>query len=60
MPRLPTAILATGLMGLAFLSTTCGFILDSVARGRKEAKRMAYLAIPAIGAVPAIAADRSP
>jgi hypothetical protein len=53
-PRLPTAVLATGLMGLAFLSTTCGFILDSVARGRKEAKRMAYLAIPVLGA------DRSP
>ena len=50
-PRLPTAILSTGLMGLAFLSTTCGMILDSVARGRKEAKRMAYLAIPAIGAL---------
>ncbi len=49
-PRLPTAVLATALMGLAFLSSTCGFILDSVARGRKEAKRMAYLAIPAIGA----------
>jgi glycosyltransferase involved in cell wall biosynthesis len=48
-PRLPTAILSTGLMGLAFLSTTCGMILDSVARGRKEAKRVAYLAIPAIG-----------
>ncbi len=45
-PRLPTAILATALMGLAFLSTTCGFVLDSVARGRKEAKRMAYLAVP--------------
>ena len=52
-PRLPTAVLATALMGLAFLSTTCGFILDSVARGRKEAKRMAYLAIPAIGATDA-------
>ena len=49
-PRLPTAMLATALIGLAFLSSTCGFILDSVARGRKEAKRMAYLAIPAVGA----------
>ena len=49
-PRLPSAVLATGLMGLAFLSTTCGFILDSVARGRKEAKRVAYLAVPAIDA----------
>ena len=55
-PRLPTAVLATALMGLAFLSSTCGFILDSVARGRKEAKRMAYLAVPAITAP----AERSP
>ena len=55
-PRLPTAVLATALMGLAFLSCTCGFILDSVARGRKEAKRMAYLAVPSpasgLGATP--------
>ena len=50
-PRLPSAVLATALAGLAFLSTTCAFILDSVARGRKEAKRMAYLAIPAVGAL---------
>ena len=49
-PRLPTAVLATALVGLAALSTTCGLILDSVARGRKEQKRMAYLSIPAIGA----------
>jgi glycosyltransferase involved in cell wall biosynthesis len=55
-PRLPTAVLSAALMGLAFLSTTCGLILDSVARGRKEAKRMAYLAIPAIGAPAAGAA----
>ena len=46
-PRLPTAVLATGLMLLAAVSTTCGLILDSVARGRKEIKRLAYLAIPA-------------
>ncbi len=45
--RFPTAILVTGLMLLAALSTTCGLILDSVARGRKEIKRLAYLAIPA-------------
>ena len=43
-PRLPTAVLATGLMLLASLSIACGLILDSVARGRREAKRMAYLA----------------
>lgn len=43
-PRLPTAVLATGLMLMASLSIACGMILDSVARGRREAKRMAYLA----------------
>jgi glycosyltransferase involved in cell wall biosynthesis len=43
-PRLPTALLATGLLLLASLSFACGMILDSVARGRREAKRMAYLA----------------
>ena len=41
--RLPTAVLATGLMLLAFIALACGLILDSVARGRREAKRMAYL-----------------
>jgi hypothetical protein len=45
-PRLPTAVLSTGLVLLAFLSLNCGLILDSVARGRKEAKRLAYLSIP--------------
>lgn len=45
-PRFPTAILAASLMLLAFLSLTCGLILDSVARGRREAKRMVYLAYP--------------
>jgi glycosyltransferase involved in cell wall biosynthesis len=43
-PRLPTAVLATGLMLMASLSMACGMILDSVARGRREAKRLAYLA----------------
>jgi hypothetical protein len=43
-PRLPTAVLATGLMLVAALSLACGMILDSVARGRREAKRLAYLA----------------
>ena len=45
-PRLPTAVLATGLMLLGFLSLGCGLVLDSVSRGRKEMKRLAYLAIP--------------
>ena len=44
-PRLPTAVLATGLMLLSSLSVVCGMILDSVARGRREAKRLAYLAL---------------
>jgi glycosyltransferase involved in cell wall biosynthesis len=42
-PRLPTAVLATGLVILGFLSLACGLILDSVARGRRELKRLAYL-----------------
>jgi glycosyltransferase involved in cell wall biosynthesis len=45
-PRLPTAVLAMGVMLLAFFSLACGLILDTVTRGRMEAKRMAYLAIP--------------
>jgi hypothetical protein len=42
--RLPTAVLATGLMILAFLSLACGLILDTVTRGRRELKRLLYLA----------------
>jgi glycosyltransferase involved in cell wall biosynthesis len=45
-PRFPTAILATGVMILAFLSFSSGLILETVTRGRKELKRLAYLAIP--------------
>jgi glycosyltransferase involved in cell wall biosynthesis len=47
-PRLPTAVLSTGLVLLSFLSFVCGLILDSVARERKEIKRLAYLSIPAL------------
>jgi hypothetical protein len=42
-PRVPTAILSTGLMIVAFLSLTCGLVLDTVTRGRREMKRFAYL-----------------
>jgi hypothetical protein len=45
-PRLPTAMLSFGLVVLSFLSLACGLILDTVTRGRKEAKRIAYLAVP--------------
>jgi glycosyltransferase involved in cell wall biosynthesis len=44
-PRLPTAVLATGLMLLAFISMAAGLTLDTVTRGRWDQKRMAYLAI---------------
>jgi len=43
-PRIPTAILCTGLVLLAFLNGFCGLILDTVTRGRREMKRLAYLA----------------
>jgi glycosyltransferase involved in cell wall biosynthesis len=43
-PRLPTAVLSTGPMVLAFLSIACGVILDTVTRGRRELKLLAYLA----------------
>ncbi len=49
-PRFPTAILATGLMILASLSFFAGLILDTVVRGRREVRRLAYLAHPAPGA----------
>jgi glycosyltransferase involved in cell wall biosynthesis len=44
-PRFPTAILATGMMLLAFVNLACGLILDTVTRGRQELKRLQYLAI---------------
>jgi len=44
-PRLPTAVLATGLMLLGFLCLACGLILDTVTRGRKELKRLQYLSV---------------
>jgi len=49
-PRLPTAILATGLIMLAGLSFVTGLILDTVTRGRREIRRLAYLSIRAPGA----------
>jgi glycosyltransferase involved in cell wall biosynthesis len=45
-PRLPTAVLSTGLMLLSFLSFACGLILSTVTRGRTEAKRLQYLSLP--------------
>jgi glycosyltransferase involved in cell wall biosynthesis len=48
-PRLPTAIMATGLIILAALCFFAGLILDTVVRGRREVRRLAYLAHPAPG-----------
>jgi glycosyltransferase involved in cell wall biosynthesis len=48
-PRLPTAILSMGLMVLACLSIAVGLVLDTVTRGRREMKLLAYLAQRAPG-----------
>jgi glycosyltransferase involved in cell wall biosynthesis len=48
-PRFPTAILATGLMLAALLSFASGLILDTVTRGRREMKLLAYLRYSAPG-----------
>jgi glycosyltransferase involved in cell wall biosynthesis len=48
-PRMPTAMLSTGLVILAVLNLFCGLILDTVVRGRREVRRIAYLALPAPG-----------
>ncbi|WP_020178800.1 glycosyltransferase family 2 protein [Methylopila sp. M107] len=42
-PRLPTAVLAASVMQLAVLSFVCGLIVEAVADGRREAKRLRYL-----------------
>jgi glycosyltransferase involved in cell wall biosynthesis len=49
-PRLPSFVASMVLMLLGFLSFACGLILESLARARKEAKRLRYLALPAPGA----------
>jgi Glycosyl transferase family 2 len=48
-PRLPTAVLCTGLMLAAFLSVASGLVLDTVTRGRREMKLLAYLSHGAPG-----------
>lgn len=48
-PRFPTAILCVALMLLGFLLLACGLILDTVTRGRIEAKHLAYLSVPRPG-----------
>lgn len=47
-PRLPTAILATGMVQLGVLSMAIGLVLDAIARARREAKRMRYLDLQSV------------
>lgn len=42
-PRLPTAVLAVGLMIVGIIAVFTGLVLDSVAKGRREAKLLVYL-----------------
>jgi len=48
-PRFPTAILVTGMTVIAVLCFFAGLILDTVTRGRREMRRLAYLSLPAPG-----------
>lgn len=48
-PRFPTAILVTGMIIVAVLCFFAGLILDTVTRGRREMRRLAYLAQPGPG-----------
>jgi glycosyltransferase involved in cell wall biosynthesis len=47
-PRIPTTVLCSGLMVLAFLSQSCGIILGSIGRARLEKKLIQYLAYPSV------------
>jgi glycosyltransferase involved in cell wall biosynthesis len=44
-PRVPTAILVTGMAIVAVLCFFTGLILDTVTRGRREMRRLAYLSL---------------
>src|ERR1700736_4885249 len=48
-PRLPTAVLSMGLIILAMLSVSSGLVLDTVTRGRREMKLLAYLSQGLVG-----------
>ncbi len=48
-PRVPTAILVTGMTIVAVLCFFAGLILDTVTRGRREVRRLAYLSLDAPG-----------
>lgn len=48
-PRFPTAILVMGMLTIAVICTFVGFVLDTVTKGRREMKRLAYLSCPPPG-----------
>jgi hypothetical protein len=48
-PRVPTAILITGMVIISVLCFFAGLILDTVTRGRREVRRLAYLSLAAPG-----------
>jgi hypothetical protein len=48
-PRVPTALLATGIMLLSGMALTCGLILDNIRQGLVELKRLEYLRYPMPG-----------
>ncbi|TPG53142.1 glycosyltransferase [Roseomonas nepalensis] len=54
-PRLPSFVASGMMMSLALVSVACGLVLDTVTRGRIEAKRLAYLALPG----PVLSGDNS-
>lgn len=47
-PRVPTAILVTGMTIVAVLCFFTGLILDTVTRGRREVRRLSYLSLAAV------------
>ena len=51
-PRFPTAILAAAIQIVAFICLTCGLVLDSVVKARKEARQLVYLQLPSAGSRP--------
>jgi hypothetical protein len=55
--RLPTAVLSAAIQIVAFICLTAGIILDSVTRGRREARRLAYLALSPVPRSAEVTAD---
>ncbi len=56
-PRLPTAVLCTGLMIIAMLMITCGLVMSAITRAQAENMRLFYLSIPSYRIDPQESAD---